>query len=84
MPPVEIGKHHWKKRGYVIGPSDRQDHREPPAEVPDAELWELEPDELPDVVDAEVQRRIAIVRAAKQSVGRNLRLGELEALDKLL
>jgi len=84
MPPIQIGRHHWKGKRYVIGPSDRQDHREPAAELLDVDLWKLEPDELPDGPNAEIERRIRILRAKKQEVGRSLRPAELAELDKLL
>jgi len=82
MPPIQIGRHHWKGKRYVIGPSDRQDHREPAAELLDVDLWKLEPDELPDGPNAEIERRIRILRAKKQEVGRSLRPAELAELDK--
>jgi hypothetical protein len=85
MPPLEIGRHHQKRKHYFVAPLDRRDNRESPVELPDGDdLWQPEVDEPSADSHAELERRIAVIRERKQELGRNLRQGELEEIDKLL
>jgi hypothetical protein len=64
-------------------PLDRRRHREdePAPEVADNEADEADaPDDADEAPDADIQRRIAIVRQAKWRAGRDLTERELERL----